>query len=211
MTDKPKVQIHVVQGEFDYSIYLSNFSDHEASCVVDFSKSENLVLNEKGRADRAGELSIQVLMPAKVEHRVLVAVLEHAKRGEGHKFHYDIKMQQQASTGAKGGDDEGAGGDDDEITKIADGLTLIVRSVETGYKLYIKNENKTTGFAVDVDLSPSTNIKVTAAGNGKQQGPAGVTVQAPANAPFGLIADCPVADMDIGSCEIQYKVRGRPL
>jgi hypothetical protein len=206
MAEKPKVQIHVAQGEFDYSVYLSNFSEHEASCLVDFSQSENLVLHEKGRADRAGDLAIQVLMPARVEHRVLVAVLEHAKRGQSHKFHYDIKMKQQAATG----NEHEEGGGDDEVTKVADGLSLIVRSVETGYKLFVKNENKTTGYTLEVDLSPSTNIKVAAQGNGQQAGPMGVSVKVPPGAAFGLIADCPVADMSTGSCEIQYKIKARP-
>lgn len=197
-----KVNIHVRQGEFDYTIFLSNNHDLPADMEVDFSASQNLKLTPRNYSTQTGQLTVSLCAEAGCQ-KVIIAVLDIIDRNAGHKFDYKAKMVQRTSHG-------GATEDEDEVTKVADGLDLIVRSTETGYKLFARNTHATKNYEIVVDLGKSVNLKVIPdADNAKLLEALVVSAVIPANAGFGPIADCPVADMSKGDCEINYGIRAR--
>lgn len=206
LTQKPftmenKVNIHVRQGEFDYTVMLTNNHELNADMEVDFSASQNLKLTPRNYSKQTGPLSVSLCAEAGCQ-KVIIAVLDIVDRNAGHKFDYKAKMMQKTSHGATE--------DEDEITKVADGLDLIVRSTENGYKLFGRNTNPTKGYEIVVDLGKSVNLKVVPdPDNAKLLEALVVSATIPANAGFGPIADCPVADMTKGECEIIFGIRAR--
>lgn len=195
-----KVNIHVRQGEFDYTIFLTNNHELAADMEVDFSASQNLKLTPRNYSKQTGPLTVALTAEAGCQ-KVVIAVLDIVDRNAGHKFDYKAKMMQSS---AQGGEDE------DEVTKVADGLELIVRSTETGYKLFGRNTNPTKSYEIVVDLNKAVNLKVIPdADNAKLLEAFVVSAVLPAGAGFGPIADCPVADASKGECEINYGIRAR--
>lgn len=202
-----KVNIHVREGEFDYTVFLSNNHSLPASLVVDFGECQNLKLTPRNYSKQIGPMQVELTAEPGCQ-KVVIAVLDQIERNGNVKFHYKTIMKQSTSTGGASVANDVQ--EEDEVTNVADGLDLICRSVETGYKLFAKNTNATTGYELVVDIGKSTNLKlVPDEHNSKLLEPFVVSAVIPANAGFGPLADCPVADMTKGECEIQFQIRAR--
>lgn len=208
MSLENKVNIHVREGEFDYTVFITNNHTLPATLVVDFGESSNLKLTPRNYSRQIGPMQVELTAEPGCQ-KVVIAVLDQIERNGNVKFHYKTQMKQTTSTSA-GGKQKDDVQEEDEITKVADGLELICRSVDTGYQLFAKNTNATVTYELVVDIGKSNNLKlIPDPDNAKLLEPMVVSAVIPANAGFGPLADCPVADMSKGECEIQFQIRAR--
>lgn len=193
----PQVNIHVKEGEFDYTVFITNRSDLPATMQVDFGESNNLRLSPQGPSKQVGPLQIELTAAAGCD-KVVIATLDHIQRNGNVKFHYKTRMMQSSAE------------EDDEVVNVAEGLQLVVRSTETGYRLFVHNENPTTAYEVVVDIGESTNLKLTTAPGTKSLAPLVVSGAVGPKTTGAHLGDADVADMSKGECEIKYRVRARP-
>lgn len=95
------------------------------------------------------------------------------------------------------------GVDETERKSLAEGLEILIHSINNGYNLQIDNSASDSSYTVILDLEASENLSITATGAATLEGKK-VTVVVPPKA----IVDCvnmPVDNWDLGSCELRYK------
>jgi len=99
--------------------------------------------------------------------------------------------------------------EDDDVTTVADGLSVVVRSVDAGYLLLASNSNSHLKYFMQIDLSESSNLKFIASGSAKLVDETKITVSLAPATGMTEIAKCNVKDFSLGSCDIRYKVLAR--
>lgn len=223
------VELHVLEEDGPkWTFELATKGTNDLTVVnLDFSASMNIDLKAEGPCKNTGPLTLTVNVPtvANTGGKELRAVIATAKSTSGTvSLSYKVavrsgsqpapsassattsstsasqQQQQQQTTESE---------EPDDVTNVADGLTVIVQSVETGYKLYASNTHAANTYAVTVDLGESSNLTFAAVGAAKLDGPSKVSFTL--NAAVGKVAvvDCNVKDYAVGSCDIRYKVAAR--
>lgn len=208
MSLEGKVNIHVREGEFDYTVFLTNNHHLPAHVIVDFGESENLKLIAK-ESKQVGPMQVEVNIQPGVQ-RAEIAVLDQINRSANVRFHYKTQMLQEASSrGGAAYSEQPSGDEEDDISEVAEGLSLIVRSVSTGYRLFVKNVHASTKYEIAVDIGESKNLKLLPDDAAKLLDRMVVSTIVGPKSGFVPLANCPVDDMSKGECEVRYKIRAR--
>lgn len=221
------VELHVTDNNSKYTVELvTKGTADTVTLVVDFADSDNLTLEVSKPADANGPKSLTVNVPRTENTQgkelcAVVATLTPTAAGKNHSLNYKVAIR-GATAASKSNATAAAvatthsappppteGDEPDDVTTIADGLSLIVRSVQAGYALICANVHSANKYFVSVNLSESTNLTFIAKDPAKLQAGAVVSLVIPANAGQWLIADCNVTDFSLGSCDIRYKVTAR--
>jgi hypothetical protein len=222
------VELHVVEEDGPkWTFELSTKGTENLTVVnLDLSASMNIDVKAEGPCKSTGPLTLTVNVPtvANTGGKELRAVIATAKATSGNvSMSYKVAVRSgsqsapsapstaTSSTSAAQQQQQQATESDepDDVTNVADGLTVIVQSVETGYKLYASNTHAANAYSVTIDLGESTNLTFVAVGAAKLDGPSKVSFTL--NGSIGKVAvvDCNVKDYAVGSCDIRYKVSAR--
>lgn len=184
--------------------------------TMDFSASMNVDLKPEGPSRSTGAMTFTFNVPtvANTEGKELRAVVATAKGTSNNvSLSYKVGMRAGNATQAAPSNSGGAPADSsvepDDITKIADGLTVIVQSVETGYKLHGSNTHASNTYSVTIDLSESSNLKFAAVAPASLEGPTKVAFTLGPNAGKVAVVDCSIKDFNVDSCDIRYKVSAK--
>lgn len=193
--------------------------------TVDFSDSSNVELHAEGPSKATGPLSISVNVPTIVNTggELLVASIATVQAQSGnHSLSYKVGLKGTAAQSsaqpaakpvaapnAQNNAAAPAPEEGDDVTTIADGLSVLVRSVDSGYLLFANNSNANLKYFVQVNLAESSNLTFVASGTAKLVEEAKITVSLPPAAGIVEIAKCNVKDFSLGSCDIRYKVSAR--
>lgn len=95
------------------------------------------------------------------------------------------------------------GTEETERKNLAEGLEILIHSINNGYNLQIDNSSSDSSYTVILDLEASENLVITAEGGATLDGKK-VTIAVPPRAVVAAV-NMPVDNWDLGSCELRYK------
>jgi hypothetical protein len=212
------VELHVIEESGPKWVFeLATKGTNDLSTItLDFSASMNISLKPEGPSKSTGPLSFSVNAPtiANTGGKELRAVIATAS-GTGNNVSLNYKAgirsggAAPASSQAPANPPQDDSAEPDEVTSVADGLSVIVQSVETGYTLHGSNTHSSQTYSTTIDLGESTNLTFSAIAPATMDGPNKVTFTLGPNAGKVAIVNCSVKDYAVGSCDIRYKVSAR--
>lgn len=219
------VELRVIEEGSKFIFELSTKGTPDATSLsIDFSESLNLALKAEGPASLPSPLILNVNVPTLEntggkELCAAIATLTATQAGNM-SLNYKVSIRggkgaappaakSAATTTPAGAPAAAPSGEADDVTAIADGLSIVVRSVETGYLLFGKNTHSAHKYAVTVSLGESSNLVFSAIGPAKQLEADKISFVLPPNAGQVEVIDCKVKDYAVGSCDIRYKVSAR--
>lgn len=223
------VELHVVEEDGPkWTFELATKGTKDLTVVtLDFSASMNIDLKPEGPCHSTGLLTLTCNVPtlANTNGNELRAVIATAKATSGSvSLNYKAAVRSGAAqpaaaantttttttTATTSQQQQPTESDEpDDVTNVADGLSVIVQSVETGYKLHASNVHATNTYSVTIDLGESSNLTFKAVGPAALDSPSKVSFTIRAAAGKMAVVECGVKDYAVGSCDIRYKVSAR--
>ena len=201
-SDIKEITVEAVESATGYDIILATPGKDAATVTVDFAGSSNLSLKPCGPAQQISALKIELSIPPNVgPKKVQIASLTVVPGSTSANLNFQTLVR-----GA--GEQAPPEHEPDEVVPVAEGLTVIVRSTDSGYDIYARNDHNSRQYSVSIDLSESQNLTVKAAPSVTQSGD---TCSRSIGAMSGevKVAVCSVKDYRIGSCDVRYKVSAR--
>jgi hypothetical protein len=191
------LDISIAEASGKFTVFITNNGVNSISLFLDFSGSENMAIDAIfGPTKQPGPMQVELSVP-KGEKELQIARLAVVNSDKSYGFSYKAKMLE-----------EHPAEDEDQITKVADGLSVVVRSVETGYKVLITNSHQSHKFLLRVNFSESKNLKITPAANHKLED-ASTVVGHITNGFEQEFAFASVDNYEEGCCDIRYRISAR--
>ena len=194
------IDISLAEASGKFTVFVTNKGSSNVALFLDFGESDNMAVEAVfGPTKQPQAMQIEVTVP-KGSKELQLARLAPVNSSKSFGLSYKAKMREEGPPAPEE--------DPDQVTKIADGLSLIVRSTETGYKVLVTNAHPTHRFLLKVNFQDSVNLKVSPLRDHKLETPATIvgTVTNGHEQEFALAA---VDNFELGSCDIRYRVSAR--